>query len=324
VTARPGSDAVATVKVPDPRLQRLRDLYCPKKYVPAEVTFVDPALSARKETRISAARESLSEADAFVLVVQAFGGVDGQGKPLDSLEQMKSVLLEWILADLELVETRLERIEKDRGRRAVNPAEVALLERCRERLEGERSLAALEFREDERAIVRALQFVSVKPVVVVINCTEEAASSAEGGQLQEAARGLGAVSLQFCAPLETEIAGLDEAERGAFLQDFGIEEPARDRLIRAAYETLGLISFFTVGEDEVRAWTLRRGATAREAGGAIHTDIARGFIRAEVVRWDALLERGSLAACRESADLRLEGKEYPVCDGDVIHFRFNV
>ena len=265
----------------------------------------------------------LGTADALVLVVQAFGEFDHAGKPLDPVAQMESVLLELAVCDLEKVERRLERIEHDRQRSGKAPeVERRALQRCKEQLEKEQPLRTLEFHGEEEKILRTFQFLSLKPLLVVADIAEARLDGSGLESLEAAASERGLTLLRFCAPLEAEIASLDPAEQAAFLKDYGLAEPARLRLIHAAYRALKLASFFTVGEDEVRAWTISDGTAAQAAAGKIHTDMERGFIRAETVSAEALLKAGAWSKCREDGTLRLEGKEYVVRDCDVINFRF--
>jgi len=321
-----GGARYGTVKVPDDRLARLRDQFQPKKFTPAEVTFADlnPPVAAGEMPRFGDLTAQLNNADAFVLVVQAFGEFDFQGRPLDPSAQLDSVLLELVVTDLQKVENRLERAAAD-SRRGQKIAEVELkaLERCKSQLGEGRPLRELTWREDEEKALRTYQFLSQKPLLVVANAAEGRLTDDSLAALEKDAAARGLLLLRFCATLETEIAALPPEEQREFLKDYGLTDPARHRLIRAAYETLRLISFFTVGEDEVRAWPIRAGTRAQAAAGKIHSDIERGFIRAETVPAETLLEAGSIAACRDRGVLRLEGKEYEVRDGDVINFRFN-
>lgn len=316
---------LGTVKVPDARLAALRDIFQPQKYVPAEVTFVDVALPANAPGGgFGPLNAFLGEADAFALVVQAFGEMDGAGKPLDSVAQVESVLLDLAMADLEKVERRLEKIEQEvqRGLRQGLP-ERAALEKCRQALESGRAVREVELSAAEEKLISSFCFLSQKRVLVVANTGEGDPLGESCGPLRAACAARGLDLLAFCAPLEAEIATLPTGEQDSFLQNYGLREPARQRLIQAAHATLNLICFFTVGPDEVRAWTVRRGDNAVTAAGRIHTDLARGFIRAETVAAEILLAKGSLAACRESGQLRLEGKGYVVQDGDVIEIRAN-
>lgn len=312
------------VKVPDSRIVRLRDLYKPRKFTPAEVTFVDVSPPGGEAIRFGDMTPLLANADAFVLVIQAFGETDRAGAPLDPRAQMESVLLDMTVSDLEKVERRLERVEQDRKRGLpVTPGEAAVLERCRAALEAETPLRDLDLTEDEDKAIRTFQFLSRKPLLAVANTAEARSGGPDLGPLEAYVAERSLVLLRLCAPLEAEIAQLDAGAQAEFLKDYGLEEPARNRLIQSAYRALRLISFFTVGEDEVRAWTLREGDPAKTAAGKIHSDIERGFIRAETVEAETLLAAGAWARCREQGTLRLEGKTYPVKDGDVINFRFS-
>jgi len=222
------------------------------------------------------------------------------------------------------VERRLERIAQDRHRgQKVSEAELKLLEHLRAELGADRPLRDLTLREDEEKLLRTYQFLSQKPLLIVANIGEDAIGAGAPEPLRAAAAARGLEVLPFCATLEAEIAQLDPEAQREFLRDYGLTEPARVRLIQAAYRCLRLISFFTVGDDEVRAWPIRDGTNAHAAAGKIHSDIERGFIRAETVAYDALLAAGALSRCREQGTLRLEGKDYRVRDGDVIHFRFS-
>jgi hypothetical protein len=227
---------------------------------------------------------------------------------------------ELILADLEIVEKRLERLRKEKGKEK----ETALLDRCREALEGERPLRRLELSPLEERELSGFGFLSRLPLMVLVNVDEAMAGASLDPAMQSRLDGSATVGLSMSAKVEMEIAALDESDRGAFLTDLGLEAPARDRFVRAAYGLLNLISFLTSGEDEVRAWPIEKGTSAVRAAGKIHSDIERGFIRAEVVAYDDFIALGSDAKCRDAGKLRLEGKEYQVRDGDIIHFRFNV
>ena len=323
--ATKGGHRLGTVKVPDARLAALREIFKPKKYIPAEVTFVDVALPAHAEGGgFGQLGAFLGEADAFALVVQSFGDTDGAGKPLDPVGQLDSVLLDLAMADLEKIERRIEKIEQEvkRGLKQGLP-ELAVLQKCKIALDAGRALRDVELSADDQKTISSFCFLSQKRVLAIANTGDDDPAGAKCEALRAACRQKGLDLLAFCAPLETEIATLPPADQAGFLKDYGLMEPARARLIQAAYHTLNLISFFTVGEDEVRAWTLRRGDNAVTAAGKIHTDLARGFIRAETVAAAILLEKKTLAACRETGQLRLEGKNYIVQDGDVIEIRAN-
>lgn len=320
-----GGHRYGTVKVPDARLGALRDLFKPKKFTPAEVTFCDVAPPGGEAINFSDLAPVLANADAFVLVIQAFGDSDADGKPLDSAAQMENMLLEITLADYSKVDKRIERATQEQKRGAkVSEAELKVLHRCRDHLAGDRPLRTLDLREDEEKILRTYQFLSQKPILAVANVAEDRRDGSGLEALAAKAAERDVTLVTFCAPLEAEIAQLDASAQAEFLKDYGLVEPARVRLIHAAYRGLKLISFFTVGEDEVRAWTLSDGDSAQRAAGKIHTDIERGFIRAETVDAEELLKSGAISKCRDHGTLRLEGKEYRVRDGEVMNFRFSV
>ncbi len=320
-----GGHRLGTVKVPDSRLAALRDIFQPKKYIPAEVTFVDVALPAHAEGGgFGPLNAFLGEADAFALVVQSFGETDGAGKPLNPVAQLESVLLDLAMADLEKIERRIEKIEQEvkRGLKQGLP-ELAVLQKCKTALDAGQALRDCKLSADDLQTVSSFCFLSQKRVLVVANTGDDDPAGTKCATLRAACAAKDLDLLAFCAPLEAEIAALPPGDQAGFLKDYGLAEPARTRLIQAAYHTLDLISFFTVGEDEVRAWTLRRGDNAVTAAGKIHTDLARGFIRAETVDSGLLIAKRTLAACRETGQLRLEGKGYLVQDGDVIEIRAN-
>lgn len=320
-----GAHRLGTVKVPDLRLSQLAQLYQPKKVTPAEVTFVDVGLppGASEQRSFGELTTFLGDADALLLVVQAFGQFDYRGQALDSLNQLKAVHLELIVSDLDKAERRLERIAQERKKGTKGSEhEVALLQRCKAHLESERPLTTLRLHEEDEKLIRGFRFLSQKRILVVLNVSEDDVQARALQRLFEACKAYAHDVLAFCAPLEAEIAQLEPQAQAEFFKGYGLVEPARTRLIRSAYHLLDLISFFTVGEDEVRAWTIERSAGAQTAAGKIHSDIERGFIRAETVSCTALLEHKSWAKCRDHGLLRLEGKTYQVQDGDVINFRF--
>jgi GTP-binding protein YchF len=273
-------------------------------------------------------------ADALVHVVRAFRNpaVAHPSGSVDPARDAQAMEDELILADLGVVERRLERIEKDlkKGRSAELERERDLVQRCRQALEDGKPLRALELTGDDVKRLRGFQFLSAKPLLLVINLDEEDVA-AMGSSVERAAEQTGLTAflanaatraVALCATIELEIAQLEGADATAFLADLGLSESGLDRVIRASYDLLGYMSFFTVGEDECRAWSIARGTQAQVAAGEIHSDIQRGFIRAEVVGYEPLTTRGSMAACREHGEVRLEGKEYVVQDGDIINFRF--
>jgi ribosome-binding ATPase len=249
---------------------------------------------------------------------------------VDPLRDAKMLELELILADLGTVERRIERLDANikKANRPEDVAERAIFVKMKETLESERPLRQLTLSEDERRRLRGYSFLSEKPMLLVVNLGEDRLRDADAylasSGLAAYAEGPGLAVCPVSAPIEAEMAQLEGDDARAFREDLGLAEPGLDRVIRTSYALLGLISFLTAGEDECRAWTIRRGTRAQLAAGTIHSDIERGFIRAEVVAYPDLMAAGSLAACREKGTLRLEGKEYAVQDGDVINFRFNV
>lgn len=319
---------IGVASVPDPRLESLRDLFEPRRYVPATVTYVDVPGLRKGEAAESLDAAELRAVDALAHVVRSFEDPEilHSAGSIDPARDLASVELELILADHTLVERRLERLEKagKRGLSGEEQREQALLaEVLLPALEKERPLREVDLAAEEERRLRGFGLLSAKPMLVVLNVGEGGLAAGE-----DLARGLpvGAhvEALVVSAPIEEEISRLERSEQREFLAELGLAEPSLDRVVRASYRLLGLHSFFTVGEDEVRAWTIRRGTPAREAAGVIHSDLERGFIRAEVVGWEDLVRLGSLAACRERGLLRLEGKDYEVADGDVMHVRFNV
>lgn len=327
-----GETAVGVSKVPDPRLDRLTAMFTPRRTVPATIEFIDIVAPGRSAASALVDVAGYKTADALVHVVRAFRNeaVPHPAGSVDPARDAQAMEDELLLADLAVVERRLERIGKDlkKTRSAELEKEHALLVRCREALEQGMPLRALGLTGDDLRRLRGFQLLSAKPLLIVINLDEADIRAASRVEDAVAATGLrsflsrahtGAVPV--CAKIELEIAALDPPDAEAFLADLGLGESGLDRVIRATYELLGYISFFTVGEDECRAWSIPRGTPAQEAAREIHSDIARGFIRAEVVSYEALIRRGSMASCREHGEVRLEGKEYLVRDGDIINFR---
>ncbi len=322
---------VGLARVADPRLDRLSDLFSPRKHTPATVTFVDTAAGrgADAGTLVDVAPYRVS--DALLHVLRAFRN-DAVPHPAESIDpgrDARAMEDELILADLGVAERRLERIEKDRRKGAWkgDRAEPDVLRRCVDALEGGMPLRALELDPVDARRLRGFQFLSAKPLLLVLNVDEaDAAGSTEdavrAAALDEFVQGPAVRALTVCAKIELEIAELEPEEAAVFLADLGLRQTGLDRVIRATYDLLGYLSFFTAGEDECRAWSIPAGTVAREAAGEIHSDLARGFIRAEVVACEDLVARGSLAACRKHAEVRLEGKDYVVRDGDVINVRF--
>jgi len=325
--ASSGQTNMGTATVRDSRLEQLRDLFHPKRYVPATVQYVDIPGIKRGESAESIDLGKLKMVDALVNVVRAFDDPEilhSEGS-VDPARDVEMLDLELILADHELVERRIERLDKavKRGLSPEEQKEKALLsDVILKALEAEKPLREVELDADDERRLRGFQLLSAKPMLVVINSGEDRAAADPAVFGVKAQTGTRVVVVS--APIEQEISQLPPDEQKEFLADLGLSAPSLDRVTRASYDLLGLISFFTVGEDEVRAWTIRRGTPARAAAGTIHSDIERGFIRAEVVRSEDLLRLKTMAACQKAALLRLEGKEYVMQDGDVAHFRFNV
>ncbi len=316
----PTKPNLGTIKVPDERIDRLCDIFHPKKTTYGEVVFVDyPGRADASQAIDRATIAQMRDADALVQVVRAFAD-PASDRAANAQGDIEGFAAELILADLEIVEKRLERLRKEKGKEK----ETALIERCREALEGEKALRHVEFSELEERELAGFGFLSRLPLLVLVNVDEAKAGDPLDAAIHSLLENSGTVGLSMSAKVEMEIASLDEADRGAFLADLGLQAPARDRFVRAAYGLLNLISFLTSGEDEVRAWPIANGTPAVRAAGKIHSDIERGFIRAEVVAFDDFIALGSDAKCRDAGKLRLEGKEYQVRDGDIIHFRFNV
>ncbi len=324
----PGAAPLAVVKVTDPRLERLRDLFQPRKYTPAAVEVLDlPGLpgpgdepDARRTELLSAARES----DGLLVVVRAFEEPSypyGDPRP-DPAREAAHVVGELAFADLDVAVKRLEKLRasgRKSGVKEQDAREAAALERIVAALEGGGAVRDVPLSADEEKVLRGFRFLTLKRLVLVV-------SLPEGGDaaVAEAIPGPFGARAALCGKGEAEVAELDPADRAEFLAAMGVERPAAEVLLEASFRGLGLLTFFTVGEDEVRAWTLREGGSAVEAAGCIHSDLARGFIRAEVTECADLLTLGGLAAVRKAGRQRLEGRDYVVRDGDVLNVRFSV
>jgi hypothetical protein len=331
---RQGGKAEANVgvaRVPDERLDRLSAMFNPRKHVPATVEFADVAGTGGAQTGAQALLDlaPFRNADALLHVVRMFRdpSVPHPSGALDPARDVRTMEDEIILADLGVVERRLERLERDlkKGNTPELGKEREILVRCKTALEAGQPLRALGLSADEAKRLRGFQLLSAKPLLLVLNLDEadlpKADEAVRIAGLESFMAGAATRAVPICAKIELEIAQLEPADAAAFMTDLGLRESGLDRVIRASYDLLGYISFFTVGEDECRAWSIPRLTSAVLAAGEIHSDISRGFIRAEVVGYDQLIARGTLAACRDHGELRLEGKEYVVSDGDVINFR---
>ena len=317
---RPDRPALGVIKVPDRRLDALAEIYRPRKVTPAEICFVDfPAPPHTSRLSLDAGIVTqMRELDAFALVIRGF--TDALGEPANPALELRAFLDELLLADLGVVEKRLERLRKEKG----SEQERAVLDRCREALEEGRSLRQIGLRADEDRLLSAFAFVSLKPALVVLNVADAEVNAPLPPEFLRAAEEVGVPAMAVCGQIEMEVGELPPDEQGPYLRELGIAEPARDRFIQASYALLSLVSFLTVGADEVRAWPIRAGTPAVKAAGKIHSDIERGFIRAEVIRFEDLIQHRSEAKCREVGVQRVEGRDYIVQDGDVIHFRFAV
>jgi ribosome-binding ATPase len=323
---------VGVVPVPDPRLQQLADIVHPEKIIPTTVEFVDIAgLVAGASQGEGLGNKFLShirEVDAIAHVVRCFESTDiihVAGK-VDPLADIDIIDTELALADMATVERAVERAAKaSKGGDKDALRKQALFERVKAQLDAVKPVRALELTAEERLDLRELQLLTAKPVMYVANVSESGfQNNPLLAAVEKRAVADGAVVVAVCAAIEAEIAQLDEGDRAEFLAELGLKEPGLNRVIRGAYTLLGLLTYFTAGEKEVRAWTVRKGSTAPQAAGVIHTDFEHGFIRAEVIAFgDYIAGRGE-AGAKEAGRLRLEGKEYIVQEGDVMHFRFNV
>ena len=325
----PNQAHVGIARVPDERVAKLAEVFKPKKITYATIEYVDIGGIQKDREKNKASLVPLREADALAHVVRLFESpaVPHEAGSIDALRDIVSVDIELILHDLEQAAKRIERIEKDLKKKKdpLLESELHLLNRCREALEAEKPLRELELKPDEQKMLTGFMFLTRKPMLYVLNLGDEEAMetgrAVQKHRLETLALKPQSAVVPFCGKIEAELAELDDAEAAEMMRAYGLAESGRDRLIQATYSLLGLISFLTCGEPECRAWTIRRGMTAQEAAGAIHSDIQKNFIKADVVNWQELLKAGSFAAAREKGQVRLEGKEYVVQDGDVILFR---
>jgi ribosome-binding ATPase len=329
-SGNPREAHLGVTKVPDDRLDRLAALYNPKKLIHASVEYSDVAAVSQEALKETAFAANLRNVDALAHVVRAF---DDPSIPhvgaVDPLRDIKNIDFDLIVNDLGQIEKRLERVEKDlkKMKTAELEKEHELLKRAKQHVEKELPLREMDMTPEDKKRIRGFMFLSEKPILYVLNVGE---GPKLGRDLEEAAAKYGVAdvasrqntgALAVCAKVEAELAEMSDEDAAEFLSSYDLKESGLVRLIRKTYELLGLISFFTVGEDECRAWTVERGSKAVHAAGAIHTDLEKHFIRAETIHWDQLLEAGSEAEARARGTLRLEGKEYIVKDGDVMHIR---
>jgi ribosome-binding ATPase len=316
-----GEVRLGTVRVPDERIDRLKEIFSPKKTTYAEMSFCDVPGEHGAEKKGLSARglQQIRDQEALCLVLRDFdnpaleGGADPQG-------DLEAFHAECIFADLEIVDKRLQRARKEQA----SAAEIAAFEMAHGALEAERPLRAISEADLDRSLLRGFGLLTDRPLLVAVNVDETRAGEPLVAELAARISELDAAGLTLSASVEADIAAMEPADQADFLRDLGLESSALDRFIRAAYGLLDLISFFTVGPDEVRAWTIRRGTKARRAAGKIHSDLERGFIRAEVIPYATFMELGSEAAVKAAGRLQVEGQDYVVADGDILHVRFNV
>lgn len=322
-------EQIATVSVPDSRLDYLAEIYKPKKYTPAHLEFLDiPGVSLAGSDGPQEFRKTMNSVrrcDGIVMVVRGFASdsVVTYRDRIDPKADIDELHAELIFADLEQVMNRIEKLEKSTQKptktRDAELRELAMMQRVKEALEKEHPVSGAIHNDEERGIAGSFGFLTLKPVIVVVNVGEDAINKPAPFTHDHSA-----ATIALAAEIEAEISQLEEADRPTFLADLGLTEPARMRLIRTCYEAVGLVSFLTCGEDEVRAWTIFKDTEAVEAAGKIHSDIQRGFIRAETVAFDDLKAAGDMRGAKSANKVRLEPKHYIVKDGDIINFRFNV
>jgi hypothetical protein len=324
---------IGTARVPDIRIDFLSDLYKPKKTTFAQIEFVDVAgLATCTEGQKSGAAKFLNDVrncDALVHVVRAFGSaqVIHVNEVINPAKDLETVELELLFADLEVIDKRIERLKNGKKMTKENAEELELLQKCYDVLEKGASMLDVKLTEEERISLRNYSFLTEKPRLAVVNLDEQQFKTKDypnRTELMAMCAEKNFPLLEISALMELEISDLDEADKNLFIEDLGMTETGIELLSRRVYEHMGLISFFTVGEDEVKAWTISRNLSAKETAGKIHSDIERGFIRAEVVKYKDLVELGNMVKVKEKGLFRLEGKEYQVEDGDIINFRFNV
>jgi ribosome-binding ATPase len=326
---------VGIVEVPDERLQKLTELVVPKKTVPTAFEFTDIAGIVKGASKGEGLGNKflahIREVDAICQVVRCFADenvthVSGKVDPISDIEVIN---LELILADLESVEKRLQRVgkmakQKDKDAMVEEP----ILIKLRDAFEDEKPARSVEFTEEELRVAKGLHLLTIKPMLYVANVAEDEIANADENEYVQKVREFAKVDnaqvIVVCAKIEEEMAELDDEEKAMFIEELGIQESGLDQLVKASYQLLGLATYFTAGVQEVRAWTFRKGMKAPQCAGVIHTDFERGFIRAETVSYDDLVANGSMASAKEAGKVRLEGKEYIVQDGDVMLFRFNV
>ncbi|MFU0823761.1 redox-regulated ATPase YchF [Clostridium sp.] len=327
---------VGVVTVPDKRLDVLEKIYNPKKKIYATIEFYDIAGlvkgASKGEGLGNKFLSHIREVEAIVHVVRCFQDdniVHVEGS-IDPIRDIETINLELILADLEVLERRIEKgVKAVRGGIKDAKFELEVMERIKAHLESNKPVRTMEFTDEENAIVKGLFLITSKPILYVANISEDDLVSGNSENdfvktVKEYAKEENSEVITICAKIEEELSSLEDDERDELLSEYGLTEPGLNKLIRSSYSLLGLMSFLTAGKDEVRAWTIKKGTKAPKAAGKIHTDIERGFIRAEIISYDKLIECGSEAAAKEKGFYRLEGKDYIMQDGDIVNFRFNV
>ncbi len=316
-----GEVRMGTVRVPDERIDRLSEIFLPKKTTYAEMSFCDipGEHGAEKKGLSPRGLQQIRDQEALCLVLRDFDNPVLEGAP-DPMGDLEAFHAECVFADLEIVEKRLDRARRE----SADAREIAAFERMLAALEEERPLRSIPSEDLDRNLLKGYGLLTDRPLLVALNTREENAGAPLPEPIASRLDEIHAAGLSLSASVEADIAAMDAGDQAEFLADLGLESSALDRFIRTAYGLLDLISFFTVGEDEVRAWTIRRGTEARRAAGRIHSDLERGFIRAEVTPYSVFMEHGSEAAVKEAGKLQVEGKDYVVKDGDIMHVRFNV
>ncbi|KXZ39536.1 hypothetical protein SAMN05661008_01749 [Alkalithermobacter thermoalcaliphilus JW-YL-7 = DSM 7308] len=326
---------VGVVSVPDERLLKLQQIYNSEKIVPTAIEFCDIAGLVRGASKGEGLGNKflshIREVEAIVHVVRCFDDpnvvhVDGSVDPIRDIE---TINIELILSDIEVLERRIQKTQKAAKADKSLASELEILEKIKETLEGNKPVRSMNFSDDDQAFVKQLNLLTYKPVIYVANvCEDDLVDNGDSNEyvkrVREYASNENSQVVVICAQIESEIAELGDDEKAEFLKDLGLTESGLDKLIKAGYSLLGLISFLTAGPKEVRAWTIKNGTKAPQAGGKIHSDIERGFIRAETIAYEDLISVGTMSAAKEKGLVRLEGKDYIVKDGDVILFRFNV
>lgn len=318
---------LGVVKVPDPRLERVAEIYGSPKLSPPEVTFVDLMALHRGDAhtgRDDSLTKVAGDADAFALVIQGFGELDHRGNPLSPADDLEALLLEMTITDLGVVERRLARVEEElKAARDKTSPERDLLQRVADHLGAGGLVRDMELHTDEERFLRGFNLLTARPLLVVFNVGEEDLRAQTCTGACAVAEEAGLPWIAVGAALEKELAELDEETMAELLAEYGLSEPARERLIRACYELLDVVTYFTANQREAHAWTISAGATVRDAAGKVHSDMYDGFIRAEVIPFERIDELGSVAACKEAGCVRLEGRDYLVRDGDIIEVRFS-